>query len=608
MVNTSFLVIVCLLFASTFCAEVTVDLSSPVSDEDCGLNGVACSSISAALHYCSNISQRVCTLWLLGGIYPPENNTHIDASGFNLTISGTSENTIINLQNESNFIFGTRSTQIYLNNLTIINGKINATDASATKAIIQINNYDADSILSITDCKFYNHTIESNSTLETYTSIIQIRGSSLSTNPVLLELTNSRFENNTLRPVLNMNGQMNIIRTTFRNTHNEDGVIYSLSDEYLINGETHTLSISHCEFEDNILLTSGKSDMAIIKLQSVSSPAYYTLDNNDFTNNHVQVATGSLINYSRAQLVLNHCNFVGNSGSRMGMVYSVFNSYIVIENCLFQDSYTFNGVDSGNCSANFIFFSDIFIGEISGCQFINNCATSFFIPVVNLLRLVSTTFDGNLAVPLKLNGNENSTVSVIDSVFINSVSDDYGGAVYLHSSNSPTTQSLPTFYIYNCEFINNTAPDGAAIFLHNWNLFISAATFANNTASDYGGAIYCATGYIEVYINTEFRNNYPDDFFCSTASCNFSGNVYPCDTRPSHTPTPTPTPTPSPPTEQDQSHRKYLLWWVVIFGVAWCLVLVSIAVRFVVIQNHKRKVIREKIASRFIVDNEDDDL
>src|SRR3990167_2577037 len=371
-----------------------------------------------------------------------------------------------------------------------------------------------------------------------------------------------------------MNGQMNIIRTTFRNTHNEDGVIYSLSDEYLINGVTHTLSISHCEFEDNILLTSGKSDMAIIKLQSVSSPAYYTLDNNDFTNNHVQVSTGSLINYSRAQLVLNHCNFVGNSGSRMGMVYSVFNSYIVIENCLFQDSYTFNGVDSGNCSANFIFFSDIFIGEISGCQFINNCATSFFIPVVNLLRLVSTTFDGNLAVPLKLNGNENSTVSVIDSVFINSVSDDYGGA----------------------------------IFLHNWNLFISAATFANNTASDYGGAIYCATGYIEVYINTEFRNNYPDDFFCSTASCNFSGNVYPCDTRPSHTPTPTPTTTPSPPTEQDQSHRKYLLWWVVIFGVAWCLVLVSIAALFVVIQNHKRKVIREKIASRLIVDNEDDDL
>ena len=89
---------------------------------------------------------------------------------------------------------------------------------------------------------------------------------------------------------------------------------------------------------------------------------------------------------------------------------------------------------------------------------------------------------------------DNSTVNIANSVFEDNIADSNGGAILNHG----------TLFIFNCDFINNTASNGGAI-ASDGNLTIDKAVFIDNEATTRGAAIY-AEGNLTVTEST-FTDN-----------------------------------------------------------------------------------------------------
>ena len=82
----------------------------------------------------------------------------------------------------------------------------------------------------------------------------------------------------------------------------------------------------------------------------------------------------------------------------------------------------------------------------------------------------------------------------INCTFINNTATDYGGAIYGGSAEY-------------CSFYDNEANEGGAIYIAGNNFWIDSCTFVNNYANESGGAIYLDTGISDRIENCTFKRN-----------------------------------------------------------------------------------------------------
>ena len=82
----------------------------------------------------------------------------------------------------------------------------------------------------------------------------------------------------------------------------------------------------------------------------------------------------------------------------------------------------------------------------------------------------------------------------INCTFINNTATDYGGAIYGGSAEY-------------CSFYDNEANEGGAIYIAGNNFWIDSCTFVNNYANESGGAIYLDTGISARIENCTFKRN-----------------------------------------------------------------------------------------------------
>ena len=80
---------------------------------------------------------------------------------------------------------------------------------------------------------------------------------------------------------------------------------------------------------------------------------------------------------------------------------------------------------------------------------------------------------------------------------------NFGGAIYTPLNNYYATLVNLT----NCTFKDNYAEYGGAIYLESGNLYLNDCKFINNTAHNYGGAIFVDNTTSLIIITTSFTNN-----------------------------------------------------------------------------------------------------
>lgn len=95
--------------------------------------------------------------------------------------------------------------------------------------------------------------------------------------------------------------------------------------------------------------------------------------------------------------------------------------------------------------------------------------------------------------------NENSSVEIKNCNFINNTATNYGGAVFIAETGTETSSS-----IVNSMFDNNVAKTGGAIYVNGSSINITLSEFKNDVADQYGGSMY-VNGAVNI-VQTTFTN------------------------------------------------------------------------------------------------------
>ena len=237
--------------------------------------------------------------------------------------------------------------------------------------------------------------------------------------------------------------------------------------------------------KDNVVI-KGKSTKSV--LDASGSDDYIMRINGDnirlenliFKNGNTKdERKGGAINiYSRNVTVVN-CEFVGNKG-QVGAIYiSNAANNVEINNCIFKENNACYESSSGGKYGGAI-NSHCGSCKITDCEFISNKAHGG--GAINIYdggcTIDSCVFENNYA---SLSGGAiwmstiaTDDVNIINSNFTGNHAENNGGAIYILSSTICS--------VYNCEFSNNYADSGAAIYNKN-KLFVTGSAFLNNKAS-----------------------------------------------------------------------------------------------------------------------------
>ena len=183
----------------------------------------------------------------------------------------------------------------------------------------------------------------------------------------------------------------------------------------------------------------------------------------------------------RPTIELVDCTFSGNEGSTHGAIH-FNNSTATVIDCTFQNHV------AERTGAIFAKNSSI---AVERCTFSNNHASK------------SGSTDGAGALTLSLSG----AASILDCVFFQNSSENFGGAIHFNGSGPLTLErcvfvgnsstwtgggllSWGPLSMTNCIFIANTAPQGAGIAVAlSDQISITSSTFVANEATDSGGGI-----------------------------------------------------------------------------------------------------------------------
>eukprot|EP00736_Rhodelphis_marinus_P006774 Rmarinus@m.24909 len=208
-----------------------------------------------------------------------------------------------------------------------------------------------------------------------------------------------------------------------------------------------------------------------------------------FTSCSADSSGGGFWATSVADLTVESCSFVSNSGGSVGGFYADFVSNLLMTDCTFLQN-------SATASAGALFLADV-SGGVENCNFTANEASNFggalqFSSPMNAY-FQGCTFEGNVAqYGGALSGKDMEGYVLFESTtFIGNRAQMAGGAMFFEDLMPPPDK--PLWEIQDCSFMSNFASRyGAAVFAESASLRFTACGFASNTGDMQltGAAVY----------------------------------------------------------------------------------------------------------------------
>ena len=315
----------------------------------------------------------------------------------------------------------------------------------------------------------------------------------------------------------------------YRDYDGKDNFQVQLNKDLTIDGHGHTLNCQGKTDCSAFYSSSGNIILKNLKIINgnndnthkggaiyIKDSAQYTLDNCIFENNWADDYGGAIYNDIDKTLTIKNCIFKNNKvkDDDGGAIYS--NGRLIIENSTFDSN---NADDYGGA----IFCAKSV--DINNCTFISNKVSGAILVQCSGGAIYSkddviinnSTFDNNYAGDyggaiyantIKINTNQNNTLSFNSFFLNNKAADDKGGAIYACNN----VEAINTLFDGNTVF-----NDGGAVYACN-NVNVKHCIFmynrANSHAEDtclinsYGGAIYANDAVID---NCTFDNNFAEN-------------------------------------------------------------------------------------------------
>ncbi|MBR0270466.1 MAG: Ig-like domain repeat protein [Methanobrevibacter sp.] len=322
----------------------------------------------------------------------------------------------------------------------------------------------------------------------------------------------------------------------------EGGAIYS----------TIPLNVINCTFEDNEATASGRGGGAIyfaqqdstvinitdstfrrntalqyggaIEFDNSNQPGYIAnIKNCVFEENTITgisaMGGGAILVYRYVTVNIDSTKFINNSAKdseggaiRYSGTVTVNNSEFYSNNAIHGGALCFGQIYALNVyNSKFVDNYAKFQGgavkardfDMNNVTFINNTADEAggaLFSRSGVAVLADSQFINNTAptgAGLFIHGDV-SSISVVDTNFTHNIASANGGGLY---SNTPNMIAIA-----GANFINNLASNGGGAYIAKGRTSISVSKFEDNTASAEGGAIYIAAANNEV-INSNFKNN-----------------------------------------------------------------------------------------------------
>ena len=243
-------------------------------------------------------------------------------------------------------------------------------------------------------------------------------------------------------------------------------------------GETDTAGrnfvINKTILSGDINVKGNKSDNCYNVLENINTTGLPEI--NGFIISEGNVGTGAGMFNQNAPLLVNHCNFLNNSGNTGGAL-NIENSTVNINQCNFSDN---TGTTGGALTA---LNSTITVNQ---SLFLNNSANSGGAVFISnsIVTLNYCTVDSNHAVTTggAIAITNSSTPTINYCSFSSNNAPAGGGAIGINNS--------PSIYINNSYFTNNsTNGQGGGIESNSADVILTQTVFTKNTATN-GGAVH----------------------------------------------------------------------------------------------------------------------
>ena len=345
-----------------------------------------------------------------------------------------------------------------------------------------------------------------------------------------------------------IDNSQNVFELTYDVKHGDDEIDnygISITKNTIINGNGHTIDAnghgSIFVVKDSSV-TLALNDLTLINANPVSDSSgivsnggavYFDgstliVNNVNFKNNTVYKCGGAI--YTTGTCIVDSSVFDGNdvqfrsqnSDNGGAAIYAdngasllISNSQIINnhKNMVIRDNNVGDLVDGVVVATGYTKISKSYFRNNSGCYGGAVTSLGYTNAGKNQIIIENSVFDSNRAF-------QGAAVNVIGSTFKISGTNFTNNKGVGYGSGNPNVGALLTWYgcegtISDCNFINNTADNGAAYELGDDNNGVSSAsvdscTFINNTASNQGGAVYEGgkTGKATLDIkNSTFTNN-----------------------------------------------------------------------------------------------------
>ncbi|MBR0472697.1 MAG: hypothetical protein IJI98_08405, partial [Methanosphaera sp.] len=230
----------------------------------------------------------------------------------------------------------------------------------------------------------------------------------------------------------------------------------------------------------------------------------------DCTFQNIVASYGAVFNDSKGTMI--NCTFLNNHANLGGVSRDSDINYI---NCTFKDNY-----GSHNTQGSVFHGGDM---SIDNCIFIGNHGSNGGVFYNSKGNVINSIFNGNYAVNGGVFYNYNGYI--VNSTFINNTASSNGAVVYSDGK---------LVNITGCNFTNNHANYGGAVYLMNTEAYFDDCMFMNNVAIN-GSAIYIVKSlnyWCDLIFNSNVASNNATVYFNgdSTVYSNnlsFTGNVIP---------------------------------------------------------------------------------
>ncbi len=273
-------------------------------------------------------------------------------------------------------------------------------------------------------------------------------------------------------------GTLNIADTEFEGNK----IIGGLGDGGAIYSDG-SLTITNSDFSDNYAKEDAEKDYGYGG--AIFAKGTLDIQGGEFENNHALVA-GAIYTSKYAQSVnISNVEFEGNWASDVGAL-GVFGKNVTLNNLKFEDNYTTGAFEGFNDGAGALFFGAEAQAVLKNSSFVNNKSAG-----VGGAIAMRSTDQGN---------NKDAKLDIMNSSFAGNIAATNGGAIYSTFYNSET--AIDNVYVANTSFVNNQATNGGAIYNDGLvdrgdnyaSIKLQDLTFADNVATDKGGAIYNGAG------------------------------------------------------------------------------------------------------------------